>query len=100
MSPRRCFSRYRLFRFLAPVVLTLTGSVEMLSAPLPRPNIVIILADDMGFSDLGCFGGEIHTPQLDKLACDSLNSTTQPAAARRAPPSLPGFTRTRPVSDT
>lgn len=33
-----------------------------------KPNIIIILADDMGFSDIGCFGGEIPTPNLDKLA--------------------------------
>lgn len=30
-----------------------------------RSNIVIIMADDMGFSDIGCFGGEIKTPNLD-----------------------------------
>lgn len=33
-----------------------------------KPNIVLILADDMGFSDLGCYGGEIQTPNLDRLA--------------------------------
>lgn len=32
-----------------------------------RPNIIIIMADDMGFSDIGCYGGEIQTPNLDKL---------------------------------
>ncbi len=37
-----------------------------------RPNIVLILADDLGFSDLGCYGGEIRTPHLDRLAKDGL----------------------------
>jgi arylsulfatase len=37
-----------------------------------RPNIVIILADDMGFSDLGCYGGEIQTPNLDRLAAEGV----------------------------
>ncbi|MCM2373137.1 arylsulfatase [Aporhodopirellula aestuarii] len=39
------------------------------------PNIVIILADDMGFSDLGCYGGEIKTPNLDSLANQGLRFT-------------------------
>lgn len=37
-----------------------------------RPNIVIIVCDDMGFSDLGCYGGEIETPNLDRLASQGL----------------------------
>ncbi len=37
-----------------------------------RPNVVVILADDMGFSDLGCYGGEIQTPHLDRLAAEGL----------------------------
>jgi len=48
-------------------------------APSPaadsRPNIVIIMCDDMGFSDLGCFGGEIDTPNLDRLARGGLRLT-------------------------
>jgi len=39
------------------------------------PNIVIILADDLGYSDLGCYGGEIATPNLDKLAANGLRFT-------------------------
>ncbi|NQU24604.1 MAG: arylsulfatase, partial [Candidatus Nealsonbacteria bacterium] len=40
-----------------------------------RPNILIVLTDDMGFSDLGCFGGEIETPNLDALAAAGLRFT-------------------------
>ncbi len=40
-----------------------------------RPNIIVILADDMGYSDLGCYGSEIATPHLDKLAAGGLRLT-------------------------
>ncbi len=40
-----------------------------------RPNVVLIMADDMGFSDLGCYGGEIETPHLDALAANGLRFT-------------------------
>ena len=40
-----------------------------------KPNIIVILADDMGFSDLGSFGSEINTPNLDKLAAEGLKIT-------------------------
>lgn len=40
-----------------------------------RPNIILIMADDMGFSDLGCYGGEIHTPNIDYLANNGLRYT-------------------------
>jgi len=40
-----------------------------------KPNIVIILADDMGFSDIGCYGGEVNTSNIDKLATNGLKFT-------------------------
>ncbi len=40
-----------------------------------RPNIVLIMADDLGFCDLGCYGGEIRTPNLDRLAQNGLRFT-------------------------
>ncbi|QDU88960.1 Arylsulfatase precursor [Pirellulimonas nuda] len=39
-----------------------------LAAEAPRPNVVLIITDDMGFSDVGCYGGEIETPSIDALA--------------------------------
>lgn len=50
-----------------------------------RPNVMIILADDLGFSDLGCFGGEIHTPNLDGLAASGLRFTSFHNTARCCP---------------
>lgn len=41
----------------------------------PKPNIVHIIADDMGYSDLGCYGGEIETPHLDRMAAQGLRFT-------------------------
>lgn len=51
----------------------------------PRPNIVLIMADDMGFSDLGCYGSEIHTPNIDKLAATGLRFTQFYNTARCCP---------------
>jgi len=45
------------------------------SAAAAPPNVVVILADDMGFSDLGCYGGEIDTPHFDRLAAGGLRFT-------------------------
>lgn len=50
-----------------------------------RPNIVLILADDMGYSDLGCFGSEIRTPNLDRLAAEGLRLSGMYNFARCCP---------------
>ena len=47
-------------------------TAQAAEGPRDKPNIVLILADDMGFSDLGCYGSEIQTPQLDRLAASGL----------------------------
>src|SRR6187431_2339855 len=50
-----------------------------------RPNIVIIMADDLGFSDLDCYGGEILTPNLDSIASRGLRFTQFYNAGRCCP---------------
>lgn len=40
-----------------------------------RPNIILIMADDMGWSDIGCYGGDVRTPNLDRLAAEGLRFT-------------------------
>jgi len=45
------------------------------AAESPRPNILILFADDLGYSDIGCYGGEISTPNLDGLAKNGLRFT-------------------------
>jgi arylsulfatase len=58
------------------MVAALAGPAITLAADAPRrPNIVVILADDMGFADMGSFGGEIKTPNLDALAKDGVRFT-------------------------
>ena len=50
-------------------------SVSLHAVSPARPNILIILADDMGFSDAGCYGGDVRTPNLDSLAANGIRFT-------------------------
>ncbi len=50
-----------------------------------RPNIIVILSDDMGYSDIGCYGGEAETPNLDKLASEGVRFSQYYNAARCCP---------------
>ncbi|MEZ5330287.1 MAG: sulfatase-like hydrolase/transferase [Verrucomicrobiales bacterium] len=56
--------RFSLFCFFALTLAT--------QASADRPNIVLMMADDMGISDIGCYGGEIETPRLNQLAADGV----------------------------
>ncbi|MDA7915449.1 sulfatase-like hydrolase/transferase, partial [bacterium] len=60
---------------LTYVLLVLNFAASCFGEEPGRPNIVLILADDLGYSDLGCFGGEIQTPVLDSLAYDGVRLT-------------------------
>jgi arylsulfatase len=62
-----------LFLLSACALAVLTG--EARAEKPARPNLLLILADDLGYSDLGCYGGEIRTPNLDQLAADGLRLT-------------------------
>ena len=55
-------------RLIPLFLLTIASSLQAAD----RPNVVVIMADDLGFSDLGCYGGEIQTPHLDALAQSGL----------------------------
>lgn len=71
-----------------PVLLVflaaLTLSIPTFAA-LPRPNVLLILADDLGFSDPGCYGGEIETPHLDRLAKNGVRFSAFYNSARCCP---------------
>ena len=62
---------------------SLAGAAEPSSSA--RPNIVVIMGDDVGYSDVGCFGGEIPTPHLDALAAGGVRFTSFYNAARCCP---------------
>ena len=70
-----------------PGAETMTATPQLAPAPpaARRPNILFLLADDMGFGDIGSFGSEIETPNLDKLAADGIRFTNFHVGAACSP---------------
>ena len=75
--------------FLTSLMLVGCGNVEtesnLVMQTETRPNILLIVADDLGYSDIGAFGGEISTPNLDALAAGGLKMSNFYAAAACSP---------------
>ena len=61
------------------------GASVMRAARARKPNLLVILADDMGFSDARCYGGDVDTPNLDRLAAGGLRFTQAYSTARCGP---------------
>lgn len=74
----------RLFLVLMCLVAEIAVSQPKKSTT-KKPNVIVILTDDMGFSDIGCFGSEIKTPNIDKLASNGLRFTHFYNTARCSP---------------
>lgn len=87
MTHSRSLTRVSRFFFtvLRLVACAMLIAVGRPSTAADRPNIVLIMSDDMGFSDIGCYGGEIHTPTLDRLAAGGLRLTQFYNTARCCP---------------
>ena len=64
-----------MIRIVTLITALMLVPLAALHAAADKPNILIILADDLGWSDLGCYGGEIRTPNLDSLATGGLRFT-------------------------
>jgi arylsulfatase len=76
--------RWLLLVFIASGCTGAGEGEEPLEQPLPL-NVLLIVADDLGYTDLGSFGGEIHTPNLDRLARQGLRLTNLHSASSCAP---------------
>src|SRR5438045_1561187 len=69
---RSAFGAFGLGLFAASSAISAPGG----AAEQTKPNIVLVLADDLGWSDLGCYGADLHeTPRIDQLARESVRFT-------------------------
>lgn len=67
-------------KFILPLL-----STPVFSQNIDTPNIVLIMCDDMGFSDIGCYGSEIKTPNIDKLAQEGVRFSQFKNTGRSCP---------------
>lgn len=72
-------------QFSFAVVVLSVVALPVAAEPAKMPNVIVILTDDMGYSDLGCYGGEIATPNLDALAAGGVRFTQFYNTARCCP---------------
>jgi len=78
--------------FTLLAALALASVATLVAAESPKPNIVIILADDLGYGDIGCYGAtKIKTPHIDRLAREGLKFTDAHTAASVCSPSRYGL---------
>ncbi len=85
MQNRREFLKRSLAGGLGVLLTSYGINAEVEQRGNRKPNIIVIMVDDMGFSDIGCYGGEIETPNLDKLAAGGLRFTQFYNTARCCP---------------
>ena len=94
MKPRCCklirATFKRRYTLIAGIIicfalLAVSSNAISQNAKSKKPNVIVILSDDMGYSDIGCFGSEISTPHLDKLAKNGLRFTQFYNTARCSP---------------
>ncbi|MCF8346908.1 MAG: sulfatase-like hydrolase/transferase, partial [Bacteroidales bacterium] len=78
-------NRSVLYLFFSLALFLVTFSACNTEETLESPNIILIMSDDMGYSDIGCYGGEINTPALDSLAAGGIRFTQFYNAARCCP---------------
>lgn len=83
-NPPILMNRSLLLTLLSPAAL---AAEERNDTLVPRPNVILIYADDMGYGDLGCYGGKVQTPHVDRLAAMGTRFTHAHATAATSTPS-------------
>jgi len=87
--PQLCMSRSLILGMLSIIAcLASSGSAQLSET---RPNVVTLLVDDLGYRDIGCYGGPVKTPVLDKLAADGVRFTDFHSGAPVCSPSRATF---------